>query len=426
MHIRLPAKVSQTSLFVVTLVLGIVFILIGKWHVALYPYFGILLPFILMISYAIYNVRNEFLDSTRAQVADNCYFLGFLYFLASLAVTLAQVSSGIGPDAKIEVAPIIQGFGVALVTTITGLFLRIILLQNIAGLSSAREKAEENLFNAVSRFHDQVSTSLDLLGTTRDDIIRTARATFEVTNQTLRDLAETSKLTTESATAGYLAGLSNASKKTSQELASIVEGLRLKVAEMALPADILVAQIKPSVDELRVVIQAINVEVAALAGGVAENAGHVRKIGPRLAKLADSFGQQTQVWEEAQARLVAQLAPIAELGQRLVNASDAAGRLADELERRLGALKQTPVAGQAALESLNQVVASVNALQDALGAVLRSLDAQVNAVAVGVSQAQSGTEQLLSTANAATASVDADLRRLAQSVETIQRGINRT
>lgn len=60
-------------------------------------------------------------------IGDNCYYLGFLLTLASLSATLYQLSQG---EDQVELMrSIISGFGIALVSTILGILLRVIFIQ---------------------------------------------------------------------------------------------------------------------------------------------------------------------------------------------------------------------------------------------------------------------------------------------------------
>ena len=60
-------------------------------------------------------------------IGDNCYYLGFLLTLASLSTTLYQLSRG---EDQVELMrSIISGFGIALVSTILGILLRVIFIQ---------------------------------------------------------------------------------------------------------------------------------------------------------------------------------------------------------------------------------------------------------------------------------------------------------
>lgn len=60
-------------------------------------------------------------------IGDNCYYLGFLLTLSSLSVTLYQLSQS---EDQVELMrSIISGFGIALVSTIVGILLRVIFMQ---------------------------------------------------------------------------------------------------------------------------------------------------------------------------------------------------------------------------------------------------------------------------------------------------------
>lgn len=90
-------------------------------------------------------------------IGDNCYYLGFLFTLTSLAVTLYQLDNS-GSDEAI--GEIISGFGVALASTIFGVLFRVALMQLKVDFV-ARDLKERTEVLAVSRrFRAQLSESL--------------------------------------------------------------------------------------------------------------------------------------------------------------------------------------------------------------------------------------------------------------------------
>ena len=63
-------------------------------------------------------------------IGDNCYYLGFLFTLAALAYTLFQVADpATSGGRRIDIPEVISGFGLALSSTIVGVFLRVYLMQ---------------------------------------------------------------------------------------------------------------------------------------------------------------------------------------------------------------------------------------------------------------------------------------------------------
>ena len=60
------------------------------------------------------------------QVGDNCYYLGFIYTLASLGYSLYTFAIGQNVDA---ISSLISNFGIAIFTTMLGIILRVVLHQ---------------------------------------------------------------------------------------------------------------------------------------------------------------------------------------------------------------------------------------------------------------------------------------------------------
>ncbi len=62
-------------------------------------------------------------------IGDNSYYLGFLFTLTSLAVTLYFVVDVAAEDRAFAHPEVISGFGVALVSTLVGVFIRVLMMQ---------------------------------------------------------------------------------------------------------------------------------------------------------------------------------------------------------------------------------------------------------------------------------------------------------
>lgn len=93
-------------------------------------------------------------------IGDNSYYLGFLFTLTSLAVTLYFVVEA-GPNQADLIPEIISGFGVALSSTIVGVFLRVLMLQLKVDLDARERRARIELDEAARRFRTELGISLD-------------------------------------------------------------------------------------------------------------------------------------------------------------------------------------------------------------------------------------------------------------------------
>lgn len=91
-------------------------------------------------------------------IGDNCYYLGFLLTLSSLSVTLYQLSQG---EDQIELMrSIISGFGVALVSTIVGILLRVIFIQLRPDIVARDRQARIELQQAARDLRLELASSV--------------------------------------------------------------------------------------------------------------------------------------------------------------------------------------------------------------------------------------------------------------------------
>lgn len=136
-------------------VIGIVILKAGIFHVN-----AILLtafPVIVLSLYAIYCAINRATTIEPETAGDNCYYLGFLFTLSSLAVTLYRINSVSEATGELsDITEVISGFGVALSSTIAGVLLRVLFFQMRPDLVAADREARTELSQGVRDFRKQV------------------------------------------------------------------------------------------------------------------------------------------------------------------------------------------------------------------------------------------------------------------------------
>ncbi|MFT4013649.1 MAG: hypothetical protein QM682_09645 [Paracoccus sp. (in: a-proteobacteria)] len=93
-------------------------------------------------------------------IGDNCYYLGFLFTLTSLAVTLYFVVQAGDQDRAQLIPEVISGFGVALSSTIMGVFLRVLMMQFRADLVARERETRLELDMAARDLRDEMARSL--------------------------------------------------------------------------------------------------------------------------------------------------------------------------------------------------------------------------------------------------------------------------
>ncbi|WP_153010579.1 hypothetical protein [Falsirhodobacter sp. alg1] len=127
----------------------------------IHPFAGAVWAIGVLVAYAVYAYNATQLRLDAETIGDNCYYLGFLFTLTSLAVTLYFVIQA--PEAnRAEVIPgVISGFGVALASTIGGVFLRVLMMQFKVDMDSRERQERQYLTETSRRFRTELGMSLD-------------------------------------------------------------------------------------------------------------------------------------------------------------------------------------------------------------------------------------------------------------------------
>ncbi len=95
------------------------------------------------------------------QLGDNCYYLGFLYTLASLSMALYQFTMATTADSVSSgVTDIIANFGIALSSTIVGILLRVIINQTRKDALETEADARMMLTESVVHLRVQLDDSV--------------------------------------------------------------------------------------------------------------------------------------------------------------------------------------------------------------------------------------------------------------------------
>ncbi|MBI4428094.1 MAG: hypothetical protein HY562_03135 [Ignavibacteriales bacterium] len=143
-----------------TTILGMLFISLTSGASRLF------IPILLLSTYAWYGYKyvesaGELIALRQArvgQLADSVYFLGFLWTLYALIDSFV-----IQPEVSIAEA-VFRAFGYALVTTATGMFLRLFLLQFGYSEEEQVRLAKQNVEEEIARFANELTRGTDSIG----------------------------------------------------------------------------------------------------------------------------------------------------------------------------------------------------------------------------------------------------------------------
>ncbi len=155
-------KLSPTFLFFCFLIGAVGIIILKQHHVN--QFFVTAFPVAIMLVYAVtYGSKPQ---SLRGKAGDNLYYLGFLYTLVSLGVSLFEFSlidESIG-----KITQIITNFGISIASTIFGIFFRVFFNQSEEG--EAQKEKVSNFGNAVSDLGNAVSDLRERISTLKGEL----------------------------------------------------------------------------------------------------------------------------------------------------------------------------------------------------------------------------------------------------------------
>ncbi len=128
-HAVAPKESLDRFVFIVAFLVGVVGSVVLKVY-DLHPFVVAGFAATVLVGYAFLSWAGGRVRIEPEVIGDNCYYLGFLFTLASLAYTLYQMADPtINGGRPVDIPDVISGFGVALSSTIAGVFLRVLMMQ---------------------------------------------------------------------------------------------------------------------------------------------------------------------------------------------------------------------------------------------------------------------------------------------------------
>jgi len=342
-----------------TLGIGLSWVLsnLGWIPQALANWITVLVPLGAMVGYVLIGLRHEHADTG---FADSVYYMGFLFTLIAMAVSLLGVGSATG------VTTIVARFGIAVVTTIVGLALRILLTNFRPGAEDSRALAEDalaetatrlktilegvsrdmlaqsqlmtsSLKSAVEKMDLELAAALESSISVRSDATSEFRKSLATSSHSIGDFVDQ---TTTSVSKG-----NTAIHKQVRELTGQLEVLR---SELHIPKDLFTNELKPAVANLK---------------------GYLSRHTKSLERLAD----KQAVAEEAATRLVDTIDLLKEASETLKGTMEGVSDISTETTALAQSLTNLT-------NSYQGHASSVTAHGETLTAIKESAESDLNAI----------------------------------------------
>lgn len=165
-------RVIAPALFILFVVIGCSFIVAAK-ILDVRPAVVTLVPVAIMLAYALAQIGLRAARIRDDQAGDNLYYMGFLYTLTSLGVSLYQFAG----DSSAET--IVRNFGIAIGSTIAGVTLRVVFNQMRRDPLDVEQAARLELAEASRRVRRELDGTVVELSHFRRAMQQAVREAFE-------------------------------------------------------------------------------------------------------------------------------------------------------------------------------------------------------------------------------------------------------
>jgi len=324
------------------------------------------LPLALMATYA----ALVFIPPIRLrpdQTGDNLYYLGFLFTLVSLGYSLHQFSVDDGVD------EIVQNFGIAIASTIGGVFGRVLLNQMRTDPWELERTARLALVDSARALRNELDGSVIEFNAYRREIQQAAAdgirelqtivtTQLEGSTTRLESMVETTAVRVEKVVADWTTSAGGFNQKSS-DMAVAMESLSRRLDAVRAPAEIIEEKIAPAgeaVMKLAGAAEGAARNIEAAIGRIETGAAELKGIVEGSREIVDLARSQSTVLSEASAVLVAarrqveQMEAAAErfeshLGETTRELSSGLLKFVERLEGQLAAARAVALEGQSAV-----------------------------------------------------------------------------
>ena len=341
---------------------------------------------------------------------DTVYYLGFLFTLIALLGALLMLARQ-GEGARVQT--VLTHFGIALITTIVGLTVRMWLTSAYAAPEESLLRAQRELEEATGKFRSTINRlSTDLTGqllsipksveslnrsldkAARDASERVSSSIQQATDRADTELAESARSGTrilQQQLEGLSQDLHATGEQLRERLESSFETVRASIDSIRLPEDYLTSRLEPAANALARSSRRIDKALETIEGRLSDLG---EKLGNATEALAESAAAASRI-NESLSRIIAGTEQAAETGEIVKRLNEQAAQLGDIItgmegagERLVKALHRT--AGQVRLfgketreqtDSIASLLASIeDAAQQGTAAVSRIHRETISAV----------------------------------------------
>jgi hypothetical protein len=237
----------NASVFMGVVALGCIYILVAKLA-GIDQFFVTFVPVAIMLTYALVIYLARSLRLRDDQSGDNLYYMGFLFTLTSLGVSLYQFSATRAAE------EIVQNFGIAIASTITGVALRVVFNQMRRDPVEVERMMRLELAEAARRVRRELDSTVVEFAYHRRSAQQAATDSFRDIAEKFDEIVGKFQGTLEDITAKLASPLEAASRRSGDTLGELSKTLATTLGESA-------QQLGTETDRLAIRVQATAIKL---------------------------------------------------------------------------------------------------------------------------------------------------------------------
>ncbi len=251
-------------------------------------------PVCLMALYGLIQWSGGQYEHQEDRLGDNIYYLGFLFTLVSLMVSLLAFQQG-----SIQSPVLVRNFGIALATTIAGLFGRVMLYQLRGEQQDTPEQSMQNLGEQTRQTTFELSRAAEEMRRSYVNIGDSAKEFFNTMSAASGQAVEQGVARMQAAaesSAGAMANIGDSAKEFFNRLSATTgQAVEQAVARMQAATEGTAGAIQKNLTGLQTRISKINERVDGVAAALEQISQRIEKveiptdlITAKIAPLADA------------------------------------------------------------------------------------------------------------------------------------------
>jgi hypothetical protein len=340
---------------------------------------GFALPLTFMALYIALGLKRERRALSDEKFADSCYYLGFIFTVSTIVVSLFDL-----PNIGARLDDIAVRFGAAMVSTVMGLIVRVYLVNFRQDFQDASRISEDSLLDSARMFRSHLRLAVDRLeefDRQVDEAARGAAARVELAMDKIaaeqakrmselmeeivrdnrkigRDSILLVKNVTDDLAKGlndYAVSLNRSAREIDAATAAFGQSLDLGLKAMRLPDDLFVEKLDAPLNRLTGNVTEMSGSLHSLAVGIK---GAETEILAALSGVAEKTAQTARDIDQAKAGIAAH-------GDWALLARDQArlfGKLTEQMRQLDVALEDAMALSQAQTQALRELVEAVRSL----------------------------------------------------------------